>query len=322
MTVPLFGTYGGGTYGGGGAVVTGPNQRLDEALRIIGGESQDDWVDDIAYQGGVSSLHSHALRQARAGADLYVDAWLLLLEREHHNRERVIETYDPSIGYIEWPSFPFQGSQPQIAVGEHFQVWTRFRPTDVERALLLCLKNMHQVRIDYLTGATINGLRQINLTSALPHLTNVNQVVALSTFDGTAPGAEEAFAGGLFVNQSGGVDAAVHASLGMQAVQPYGTGDTLVVYSLASWADSTSNWQNAPHGFPQDLSTGNSQVSAELWAFEALYRLSRQTQYRDQDLETHAIMRLNELRPQFAPEVGYRAFMPRAPWGVDGRNGW
>lgn len=290
---------------------------MHDALRIVGEESQDDWIDSTANGTDADTLSSPALVSVGAASDLYVGAWVLLLGREHPNRERVVESYSPSGGTVEFTVHAFGAP---IASGDRFQVWTRFRPRDVERALLLALRNMHQIRMDYLAGATINGLRQVNLSAALPWITSSNQVVAIGALAGSTPSAEEFFAGGVSVGMDSAVGVAPNVTLSIQGALPYGAGDSLVVYSLASWDDATASWGAT---FPVDLSSGTTNAPEEWWAWEALYRLSRQTQYRDPDLEQRAIMRLNELRPMYSPEVGYRMMQPRGPWGI-GMNvgGW
>lgn len=294
---------------------------MADALRIVGDESQDDWVDDIANGGDVDILSSYALRQPGADPTLYVGAWLLFVTREHHNRERVIETYDPALGYLGFPNLPFAvGFDPPVVFGERFQVWTRFRPTDVEQALLLSLKNMFQARATQLTGATIGGLRQVNLTAALPWLKSSNQVVAVTRYDGTSPSALEYVAGGLHVGMAALTDADPVVSLSVQGDSVFDATDTITVYTWANWRDATSDW--AGQFIPTDLSTGTTEAPEEWWAWEAIYRLARKTQYRDQDLEQRAINELNRLRPYFQPESGYRAFEPRESWGPSGLMGY
>jgi hypothetical protein len=288
-----------------------------DALRIVGDESQDDWVEDVANAASATQVASYALVQPGASPDLFVGAWLLLPQREHHQRERVVETYNPTTGVVAFPTFL---TIPDVAVGERFQLWTRFRPTDVEQALLLSLKNMFQARATQLTGATIGGLRQVNLTAALPWLRSSNQVLAVSRYDGTSPSALEYVTGGLHVGMAALTDADPVVSLSVQGDSVFDATDTITVYTWANWRDATSDW--ASQFIPNDLSTGTTEAPEEWWGWEAIYRLARKTQYRDQDLETRAINELNRLRPYFSPESGYRAFEPRESWGPSGYGGY
>jgi hypothetical protein len=291
---------------------------LWDSMRIVGSESQDDWMEHVANATvDTVTLSSPVFIMPGASADLLVGAWGLMVAREHPNRERVIETFNPTGGQVKWATYPL--STPP-AVGERFQVWTRFRPTDVEQALLLSLRNMFQSRRTLLTGATIGGLRQVNLTAALPWLKSSNQVLAVSRYDGTDPAALEYAAGGLHVSMSSLTDAQPVVALSVQGDEAFSATDTIVVYTWASWRDATADW--AASFNPLDLSTGTTEAPEEWWAWEALYRLARQTQYRDQDLEQRAINELNRLRPYFQPESGYRAFEPRESWGPSGLMGY
>jgi hypothetical protein len=290
---------------------------IEAALRICGEETQDDWAGGLISSTGTTSVTSRALALPGASDDLFKGAWLLLPEREHYQRERTIETYVPAAGTVGFASDPLVVA---TAVEERFQVWTRFRPTDVERALLMALRNMFQARATALTGATIGGLRQVNLTAALPWLRSSNQVVAVSRYDGAVPSAQEFVAGGVRVGMSSLTDAAPVVALSVQGDAPFSATDTITVYTWASWRDATADWTD--EFLPQDFSSGTTEAPEELWAWEALYRLSRQTQYRDPDLETRAINELNRLRPYFSPESGYRAFEPRESWGPSGYGGY
>jgi hypothetical protein len=292
---------------------------IETALRICGEETQDDWVTGVVAAGAASTTQvvSGALIQPGASSDLYVGSWVLFPNREHYQRERVVDGYTPGSGILSIVTNPL--ATPTV-VGEHFQDWTRFRPVDVERALLAALKNMFQARATPLTGAAIGGLRQVNLTAALPWLRSSNQVLAVSRYDGSVPSAQEFVTGGLHVSMSSLADAAPVVALSVQGDGTFSPSDTITVYTWASWRDATADW--ADQFLPADLSTGTTEAPEEWWAWEGLYRLSRQTQYRDPDLEQRAINELNRLRPYFSPESGYRAFEPRESWGPSGLMGY
>lgn len=289
---------------------------LVDALAIIGDETQDDWLDDSSLSVGPGTdvtLLARSLRQAGADPALYTGAWLLLPSREHPHRERALESYDPATGQVGWASDPLSSA---VNATERFMIFTRWRPRDVERALLRVLREtMYHVAVYTLTGAAIDGLRQINLSTTQPALLSANQVMAVTKLDGTVPSAEEGPISQDFAYTDAGVDTESRVQLSLQSLETFKATDVLRLYAWVNWAD------DSPID-PLALSTGTTGARDNWWAAEAMWSLSRKSQYRDTELEARMVDTLNRLRPLFQPERSYRAFEPRPQWGPIGVAGW
>lgn len=288
-----------------------PPTPVMDVLSLIGAWTQDDWLDDEAggpYYPGPSTTQfdSAPLVHAADSADLYVGAWVCFPTHDIPRRERQIEAYTPTTGTVHFPTYAVA---VPIVSGERFQLWTRWRPRDVEEQIIRAQRSMYAPTTLRLTGADLDGRRQIDLTALAPALQTAQQVTGIREVAGDLGARTFPYVPGTdfeFYLQGGHL--AVLLNL---ATQTYTTDKTLGVDYWARYSDLTPI--RAAH-----LATDATAADAEWLAWETIWRMSRATAYRDPDLEQQALQALYGYRSQYQPQQGYLAFDRRPAWGPSG----
>lgn len=284
---------------------TAAQTTVAHALGLIGEWTQDDWLDDVNTAPSVVAVASPGLRNPTDSPDLYVGSWLCLPTREHPDRERQVETYAPTAGTVAFPTVP--AAPPPIAAGEPIQLWTRWRPRDVEEQLIRAQRTMYAPARAGVTGADLDGRRQINLTALVPALQTPAQLIGITELTGSVPARRRAYVPGT------DFEAYLEGSaLLVQLTLAGPTYDATKTLAIAYWVAYDAI---TPLPFGQ-LSTATTAAPAEWLAWETILRLSQTRAYRDPDLEKRAQAELVGWRAQYESSQGYRGFPPGEPWAA------